>query len=476
MIILEKLLDLIFQKSEQSYDSSKNFKCTYKIKFLISNISDKQLGLVNFRLYGQARDDFYHPQFTAVKYSAPKRLMENAADEVWLIANDDSFPRFKKHKKLYLIVRIADTTGHGLQKSVFEFQSDDWLDGPWKVVNQFEYSYHKESEVILKDITLNFLKNEPPKEAVHPQNERSDNIENDRESTTIKDMEENAEKEQILVEDLKPTEVANVKQVVEVTSVSVEKQKSESALLDSDSVKISIIDATLKRAANNKEYFMIWIELENNSTDMQLFSFQNFHLIDCDGVNLKYSGFINGNEPSSDSILPKTKDRFHIAFSTGKTRNKASQLTLSFDVNIAGYDDILHVAFLAKNIDEKWTLQQYQFEPQRLPPDEKKINDKLAQMESGVLESIHQFEKDYGVEFKNIGLSKNDDKLVFRGLVRSVTPRKSFLKVTAVALDVQERAIDSRLFLITNSEWMSFENDFYKVGFNKIHSLIIVSG
>lgn len=93
-----------------------------------------------------------------------------------------------------------------------------------------------------------------------------------------------------------------------------------------------------------------------------------------------------------------------------------------------------------------------------------------------MLESIRQFEKDYGVEFKNIGLSKNDDKLVFRGLVRSVTPRKSFLKVTAVALDVQERAIDSRLFLITNSEWMSFENAFYKVGFNKIHSLIIVSG
>ena len=155
---MERLLELQFIRSEQSYDDSKYLRCTYKIKFTISNLSNEQIGLVNFRLFGQAREDLYHPQFTAIKWSLPKRLNSNSKDDLWLIANDDSFLRFKRHKKLYLVARVSDSTGRGIQKCIFEFQSKDWLDDRWIVTKQFEYSYYKESEAILKDITQNILR------------------------------------------------------------------------------------------------------------------------------------------------------------------------------------------------------------------------------------------------------------------------------------------------------------------------------
>lgn len=497
---MERLLELQFIRSEQSYDNSKYFRCTYKMKFTISNISNEQIGIVNFRLFGQARDDLYHPQFTAVKFSAPKRLNGKSSDDLWLIANDDSFPRFSKHKKLYMVARVSDSAGRGIQKCIFEFQSNDWLDDTWNVTNQFEYSYHKESEAILKEITQNILREHKNKKGQDVSQEVIVADEVEKIKLGVQDSRTNKNEEYIPVNESESIKIESQSNGMnekvdnknsfecDLESVSSTKIKAEmssekegwktfNSMLDSNTVRVSVVDAGLEDATDDKEYFMIWIEVENDSNEIRSFSFQNFKLLDCDRVNLKYGGFIDGNEPSNVGIAPHTKDRFYVAFSAGKTKHKDMQLTLSFDVVILGYDEMISVILQTNSIDDRWVEQQHKLVSPQLQPSEKKIEDKIKYIEMNLMESLHVFEKEYGVEFKNVGLAKNDNHLTLRGIVRRVEKRRCSLCIAVVALNSQEKAVDkTRLFVHADDNmWKAFENKFYAENFNKIFKLIVVA-
>ena len=498
---MERLLELQFIRSEQSYDDSKYLRCTYKIKFTISNLSNEQIGLVNFRLFGQAREDLYHPQFTAIKWSLPKRLNSNSKDDLWLIANDDSFLRFKRHKKLYLVARVSDSTGRGIQKCIFEFQSKDWLDDRWIVTKQFEYSYYKESEAILKDITQNILREQQNRQCENAGQETtitddegkikyisSDSrinqdtqekivLENRAEFVENKDPNGGSTNKEVRSEDNSKRESECVSSIKVTTEIDGEERGIFNSMLDPKTIRLSVLDAGLKDATDNKEYFMLWIEIENKSDEIREFSFKNFNLQDCDRVNLKYSGFVDGNEPSDVGIAPDTKDRFYVAFSAGKTRHKDLHLTLAFDVIVAGYDEEVSVVFQADSVDDKWIEKQHKLILPQQQPSEKKIEDKIKYIESNMMESLRAFEKEYGVEFKNVGLAKNDNQLTLRGIVRSVKKRQCGLWIAVVALNSQEKAVDKIKFLLSadDNRWKAFENKFYAEKFNRIFKLIVVA-
>lgn len=498
---MERLLELQFIRSEQSYDDSRYLRCTYKMKFTISNLSNEQIGLVNFRLFGQAREDLYHPQFTAVKCSSPKRLNGNSKDDLWLIANDDSFPRLKKHKKLYLVARVSDSTGCGIQKCIFEFQSKDWLDDRWIVTKQFEYSYYKESEAILKDITQNILREQQNRRCKNSGQETTITDDKGRIKYISSDLKTNRDTQEKIVpengaefvgiedqnggstskaarsESNSKRELEFIGSIKVTTEIDGEERRNFNSMLDPKTIRLSVLDAGLKEAIDNKEYFMFWIEIENKSDEIREFSFQNFNLQDCDRVNLKYSGFVDGNEPSDVGIEPDTKDRFYIAFSAGKTRHKDLHLTLAFDVIVAGYDEEVSVVFQANSVYDKWIEKQHKLILPQQQPSEKKIEDKIKYIELNMMESLRAFEKEYGVEFKNVGLAKNDNQLTVRGIVRSVEKRQCGLWIAVVALNSQEKAVDKIRFLVPADDnmWKAFENKFYAEKFNKIFKLIVVA-
>lgn len=497
---MERLLELRFIRSEQSYDDSKYLRCTYKMKFTISNLSNEQIGLVNFRLFGQAREDLYHPQFTAVKCSAPKRLNGNSKDDLWLIASDDSFPRFEKHKKLYLVARVSDSTGRGIQKCVFEFQSKDWLDDRWTVAKQYEYSYYKESEAILKDITQNILReqqNKPCKDAgqemmVTDDTGRIKHISSDSKTNQdaqekivpengagfsgIKKQNSGSTDKEVKSENNSKCESERISGINIMTEMGEEERGLFGSMLDPKTIRLSVLDTELKNATDDKEYFMLWIEIENKSDEIREFSFQNFNLQDCDRVNLKYSGFVDGNEPSDVGIAPDTKDRFYVAFSAGKTKHKDLQLTLAFNVIVAGYDEGVSVVFQTNSVDDTWIEKQHKLVLPQLQPNEKKIEDKIKYIESSMIESLRVVEKEYGVEFKNVGLAKNDNRLTLRGIVRSVEKRRCSLLIAVVALNSQEKAVDQTNILVcaNDNTWKAFDKRFCAENFNKIFKLIVV--